>query len=334
MLLSRSAAGVPDSTPDAPIALGVDLGGTKVLAALAAAGGGLIAERQEPTDPRGGRHVLRQIHSLAARLCAQAGAAPEQIHSVVLGSPGVVDPGSGAIRLVPNIPGLASFDVARALAALFGQPVLVENDVKLAMLGEAGHGCARGCAHAAFLSMGTGVGLGLMVNGQLLRGATGAAGEIAYLPLGPQADSADALTFGAFEMQAGAAAIVRRYQARAGARAPLVQTVRDLFELVVAGDAPACAVLDETARAVALAITALYAVVDPSIVVLGGSIGSRAELLDRVRSAMASVFSRPVRVEPSALGHRAGLLGAVGLAQQRLVQLAHGTAPADRVHRA
>ena len=92
--------------------------------------------------------------------------------------PGVVDPETGAVALVPNIRDLSSINTPRLLADLFGQPVVIENDVNLAMLGEVWQGCAHGAQDAAFLAIGTGVGLGLIVNGRLVRGARGAAGEV------------------------------------------------------------------------------------------------------------------------------------------------------------
>ncbi|MBV8474745.1 MAG: ROK family transcriptional regulator, partial [Hyphomicrobiales bacterium] len=161
---------------DAAFSLGVDLGGTKVTAAIANLVGEIVVETTEPTDPRGGRDVLRQIRALADRICADAGIKSERIRSVVVGTPGVVDPASGAVALVPNIKGLSDFSVPKALAEHFGREVAVENDVNLAVLGEAWQGSARDCRNAAFLSLGTGVGLGLIVNGTLVRGAAGAAG--------------------------------------------------------------------------------------------------------------------------------------------------------------
>ena len=217
----------------AAYSLGVDLGGTKVTAAIANLVGEIVAEATEPTDPRGGRHVLQQIRALADIISSKKGIDATRIRSVVVGTPGVVDPISGSISLVPNIKGLSSLSVTKVLAKLFGREVGVENDVNLAVLGEAWQGCARDCRNAAFLALGTGVGLGLIVNGKLVRGATGAAGEIAYLPIGADLVSPDALAVGAFELEVGAAGIVRRYRA-AGAKP--VDTVRDVFDALEAGD--------------------------------------------------------------------------------------------------
>jgi len=296
---------------DAAYSLGVDLGGTKISAALANLVGEIIAETTEATDTRGGRHVLTQIRQLALRLAASRGIDAGRIGSVVVGPPGVLDRASGAITLVPNIRGLSEIDVAAVLAELFGRSVGIENDVNLAMLGEAWQGCAQGCENAAFLALGTGTGLGLIVNGKLARGANGAAGEISYLPIGSDLHSPEALSVGAFELEVGSHAIVRRFLASGGVGAG---NVRDVFARLEAGDAIVVSVLDATARTLSLAVAALCSILDPEIVVMGGSIGMRPELLVRVQGELPKVFARPVAVVPSVLGNRAGLIGALSSA--------------------
>ena len=120
-----------------------------------------------------------------ARWRRERGVDSSRARSVVVGMPGVVDPADRAPSRWPPTSAASRTSARRAtLAELFGSPVVIENDVNLAMLGEAWQGCAQGAQNAAFLALGTGVGLGLIVNGQLARGATGAAGEIAYLPIG------------------------------------------------------------------------------------------------------------------------------------------------------
>ncbi len=293
--------------------IGVDLGGTKVAAAIADRRGNILAELAEATDPRGGMHVLEQIHALAGRLLATGKIEPGLIGSVTIGMPGVIHPRTGAVSLGHNIEGLSDLNVPAALAALFGGAVEVENDVNLAVLGEIWKGDAKGCRNVGFLSLGTGTGLGLVVNGNLVRGASGAAGEISYLPLGSNLNSALALKIGAFELEVGSAGIAGRYKAGGGAAA----TVRDIFALMETDDL-AAAVVDHVAEKVALAIVTLQATLDLDKVILGGSIGLRPELVQRVQRAISRVFARPVDIAASALGSRAGLIGAVASATQRL----------------
>ena len=304
-----------DVARGAAYSLGVDVGASKIVAAIADLVGEIVAEAAEPTEPRGGRHVLRQIRTLSDRLSRENGLEPSRIRSVVVGTPGVVDPASGALSLIPNIRGLSEISVTRILAEHYGQEVAIENDVNLAVLGEAWQGCARGCRNAAFLALGTGVGLGLIIDGKLARGGTGAAGEIAYLPVGADRTSAEALTIGAFELEVGAAGILRRYRGVADRR---VATVQDVFSSLAAGDEAAGIVLDATADAIALAIASLQSILDTELIILGGSIGIRPELVERVQNRMSAVFTRKVAIRASALGARAGLVGAVSLAVRRL----------------
>jgi predicted NBD/HSP70 family sugar kinase len=310
----RASAGVDHTTrayslaSDAAYSFAADLGGTKVAAAIADLTGQILAELTEATDPRGGRHIVDQLIELAAKLGASVGVDTAKIRSVVVGIPGAVDPRTGRISMAPNVEGLANFDVLQCMRNHFGPAVMLENDANLAMLGEVVRGCAQGCQNAAFLALGTGAGLGLIIDGRLVRGASGAAGEIAYLPIGRNPTSPSALSTGAFELEVGSLAVVQRYRIHGQAS---IASAHDVFNLLHAGDDIAKAVLDDTAHYIALAVTALQSILDLEIVVLGGSIGVRPELVERVQREMAAVFSRPVSIVPSELGTRAGLIGAV-----------------------
>jgi predicted NBD/HSP70 family sugar kinase len=149
-----------------------DLGGTKLAAAVADARGRIVAELTEPTDPRGGAYVAEQIAACADKLARAVGIEVTPTRHVMVGVPGAIDPRTGRVSLVPNIPGLQDFDVLGYLRGRFGPDVAIENDVNLAMFGEQALGCARGCHNAAFLALGTGAGLGLFIDDKLLfRGA-------------------------------------------------------------------------------------------------------------------------------------------------------------------
>ena len=306
-------------TRDSVYCFAADLGGTKLAAAIADQRGQIMAEMTEPTDPRGGAYVAEQITASAARLAQSVGIEVTQVRHVMVGIPGAIDPGTGRVSLTPNIAELEDFDILRFLRERFGSDVAIENDVNLAMLGEQAHGCARGCRNVAFLALGTGAGLGLLLNDRLFRGARGAAGEIADLPIGYDPASQDPPASNAFEREVGSLAIVDRYR-RQGTAAP--STVRDVFRLLEDGDEAAAAVLDATARWVALAVVTLQSLLDLELIVFGGSIGVRPELYERVERALPALFSRPVSIAPSRLGDRAGLIGAVHAAAQGLRQSA------------
>ena len=292
-----------------------DLGGTKLAAAIADARGRIVAELTEPTDPRGAPYVAEQIAACAANLAQTVGIEVARAHHVMVGIPGAIDPRTGRVSLTPNIAGLEDFDVLGFLRQRFGPDVAIENDVNLAMLGEHALGCASRCRNAAFLSLGTGAGLGLLMDDKLYRGAHGSAGEIADLPIGRDPTSQMPAAGGTFELEVGSLAIVDRYRRQGGTAAA---TVRDIFTLLEQGDDVAASVLDTTARWVALAVVTLQSLLDLELIVFGGSIGVRPELYERVRETLPTLFSRPITIAPSRLGDRAGLIGAAWAAGQAL----------------
>jgi len=294
-----------------------DLGGTKLATAMADAHGRIIAELTEPTDPRGAAYVAEQIGTCADKLAETIGIDVTRARHVMVGIPGAIDPRTGRVSLTPNIAGLEDFDVLGFLRGRFGPDVAIENDVNLAMLGEHALGCASRCSNAAFLALGTGAGLGLLIDDKLFRGARGSAGEIADLPIGRDPTAQIASVSGAFELEVGSLAIVDRYRRQGGSAAV---TVRDIFKRLEQGDAVAASVLDTTARWVALAIVTLQSLLDLELIVFGGSIGVRPELYERVQRAVPALFSRPIAIAPSQLGDRAGLIGAAWAAGQALRQ--------------
>src|SRR5579863_4417180 len=175
-----------------------DLGGTKLAAAIADARGGIAAELTEPTDRRGAAYVAEQIAACADKLAKTVGIEVTRARHVMVGIPGAIDPRTGRVSLTPNVSGLQDFDVLDYLRGRFGPDVAIENDVNLAMLGEQALGCASQCRSAAFLALGTGAGLGLLIDGKLFRGAHGSAGEIADLPIGRDPASQTPFPHGAF----------------------------------------------------------------------------------------------------------------------------------------
>lgn len=295
---------------DGALVLGVDLGGTKVRAAIADSAGDVLAEMTSATDARGGRHVAEQIAVLARSLVRTAGAEPESVVAGAVGTPGVPDEESGTLGLSPNLGGLASVSLRDELSHRLGYPVVLDNDVTAAAVGERCMGSARGCDDFVFIAVGTGIGMGIVSGGRLLRGAHGAAGEIGYLPLGTDPFDPANQHRGALEEAAAGEKVSSRFR---GATGTTVST-REVFDLAAQGMPEAVDVVAEHARYLALAISAINAVLDPELVVLGGGVGSRPELLGPVRTSLAELGKDPVEVRTTALGNRASVLGALNLA--------------------
>ncbi|WP_245288181.1 ROK family transcriptional regulator [Bradyrhizobium sp. Ec3.3] len=295
---------------DAAFVLGIDLGGTKLHVALADLHGEIVAESIEPTSNDGGHAVVAQIVRMKDALLQQAGVPAQRLRGGVMGSPGMVDPVSGSIVIAPNIPGLDSLDVRAALREQLGIEVVIENDVNLAAIGEHWRGSSRKVRSFAFIAVGTCIGMGIFSDGYLVRGARGAAGEIAYLPLGGDPYDARGLRLGTLETAVGSAGIVERYVGLGGS---LGSTVRDIFERLDTEEAARITV-DEIGRILTSAILAVQSVLDSEIIIVGGSIGARPELKRRIDEYLGRCMRQPVRIELSALGSRATLIGAIGSA--------------------
>ena len=296
--------------PDAAFVLGIDLGGTKLHIALADLHGEIVAESIEPTSSDGGAAVVAQIERMKDALLQHASVSAQRLRGGVMGSPGMVDPASGSIVIAPNIPGLDSLDVRAALRERLGIDITIENDVNLAAIGEHWRGNSRRARSFAFIAVGTGIGMGIFSDGYLVRGARGAAGEIAYLPLGGDPYDARGLRFGTLETAIGSAGIVERYLGLGGSPG---STVRDVFDRLEIEEA-ARITIDEVSRILTTAILAVHSILDSEIIILGGSIGARPELKLRIDEHLGRCMREPVRIELSALGNRATLIGAIGSA--------------------
>ncbi len=291
---------------------GVDLGARKVSAALSDIYGEILVEDEEPTDVQGGGHVIKQIVSLVARLRRRLDDKSGRLVAVGLASPGVFDRTRNRFRLVPNVPGWDEVDVIGELTRRLDAVVEVENDVNLAAIGEKWRGIGAGVANFVFIALGTGVGAGVIIDNQLYRGASGAAGEIAYLPLGPRPLDPAKLEKGAFESQVAAKALMqraRKQETQLKARNP-----GDLFGLAAEGDEQARSLIEDEARWLSFGIASVVATLDPSLVVLGGGIGANSALVEPIQQTLRKLLPAVPRIEVSALGARASLLGAVSVA--------------------
>lgn len=314
--------------PSAAYIAAVDLGGTKVRVAISDLTCQVFAERTEPTDPRGGQAVIGQIAALVRAAARSADVPDARLRFAVIGVPGAPDRATGQVRLAPNIYDFDTMDVASAFEAALGIDVTLENDVNLAVLGENWLGQGQGIDNLAYIALGTGVGSGLILGGHLARGAHGAAGELGFLPFGSDPFEPESLRAGAYERAVASLAIKGRYRDLAG----IERDVPEIFVAADNGDLQAMTVLDETARMLARGIAAICAVADPELVILGGSIGARPELIARVQAVLPQCFPAPVRVEPSLLGTHAALVGAAAIGLSHLHNALFGAdAPEGRI---
>lgn len=287
--------------------VGVDLGGTKIRGGIATSSGAIIAERKVETQAD---DLIGQIARLVESLCQDADADINHVVATGIGGAGVPDSGGESFGKAPNLSGVDGASFAGQLAHMLGHPVMIENDVNVAALGELKYGVGLTHQDFVFISVGTGIGMGVVSNGRLVRGAHGAAGEIGFLPMG--ADPFDPRTRrrGAFEEVVAGDALTGRYHHATGT----VVTAEEVFARAAQGDAAAIATLDEQAKWLATAIVAVDAILDPQVVVLGGGIGSRADLLEVIRGWLDRLGAPAIDVRISELGSRAPVAGAVLLA--------------------
>ncbi|EOD65619.1 ROK family transcriptional regulator, partial [Amycolatopsis vancoresmycina] len=199
------AAVVYQAAPDAGHVVGVDIGRRVIRVAVADLEGSIVARLDEPNRCRSASALVRTVSDAVDRAVASAGLAPHEVVATVVGTPGVPDPATGTVHRAPNLPGWERRGVLHELVsalAVAGSDVVVENDANLCAVGEHALGAALGVDVLVCLTVGTGIGMGLLVAGRLFRGAHGAAGEIADLPYGPMPSGAGARRPGPMETAA------------------------------------------------------------------------------------------------------------------------------------
>jgi len=316
--LVREAAVGPDGpsygavffepVPDAALVLGFDLGARFLRGAICDLRGAIRARLDVEVAGSDAASVLDVIAALRDQLVETAGLSDALIDGVVVGVPGVVDEESGRIELATSVEGLEGIAFRPALRERLELPVTLENDVNLAALGEQWQGVARGVDDFVFLSIGTGMGAGLVLHGELHRGRHGAAGEVDFALVGLAQD---------VDPCAGA---ISTYATRVAAERTPVTTLqapfdsREIFAAARAGDAFAHEIVDEVARRIALHLVPIAAVSDVSLAVLGGGLGANGDLLLRpVRELLAGWIPYPPQVDVSSLGEAAVLTGALAV---------------------
>jgi predicted NBD/HSP70 family sugar kinase len=309
--------------------LGIDIGANKVLALVADLTGEVVATERRQTGSRERRSadaLLELVATVAEGALSAASVRRFAVKAVGVGTPGVVEPVSGRVTLAPQLGGWEGLPLASRLETSLPGPVLVDNEVRLSLLAERWRGIARSVDDALFVQIGVGIGGGVLIGGDVYRGAGGAAGEIGYLPVFDTEEASDGL--GPFEHAAGGSAFARlgRRAAASGESTMLLELAdgdldaidaETVFAAAGHGDPGARAILDEVLERLARGVASAVALLNPSTVIVGGGL-SRAgtALLEPLERRICELVPVPPRVVLSSLGDESVALGAVRLALQ------------------
>ena len=306
-----------ETNPDAGYVVGVDVGRGWVRAAVANLASQIVARNDKPNDAQSASALVALISHLARDVVADAGLSWSQVVHAVIGTPGVFDERSKRVLFASNLPEWGRHGMLAELQAAFGLSLSVENDANLAALGERSFGWGSSANTFVYIWIGTGVGMGIVINGALYRGARGAAGEIGFLPFGSDEGLAESgkiseSYLGMFEEAAAAGGIARLAQELG---LPASVSPKQIFDAAQQGDSKALAVVEQEGYRLALAIAAITAVLDPELIVLGGGIGHRSELLlPPLERRLRQLTPLTPRIVASKLGDDHVLLGSIAIA--------------------
>jgi len=309
------------------VVVGADVGGTNVKYTLLDPAGRMMAQGDIPTDPRDPAGTVARLAEATRSYIGEG-----DLVGVGLACAGIVTADTGLLGRAPNLPGWEDSDLAGAVKAAYGPvAVAVANDVNAALYGESRYGAGRSCRHLVMIAMGTGVGGGVMVDGDLVTGFAEGAGEIGHMTLQLDGPTCPCGNRGCLEAFCGSVGMVRRARELAALseaseawRAMAVDhgdglTTRHCFELAAAGDATAVRFFAEVGRRLGQATASLVNILAPERVIIGGGVAQAGDLVlqpcrDMVAHHVLSAEGRSTPVVPAELGPHAASMGAAGLA--------------------
>jgi glucokinase len=319
----RSADAVADGSVAAPAAhvLGLDIGGTKLAAGVVDAAGGVRSFVVESTRPEEGPdRGLERLFELGRRAVAEAGLDWAQMDAVGIGSGGPLDSERGVLVAPPHLTGWRDVPIVARAEESFELPVALENDATAAAAGEHRYGAGAGTSHMIYLTISTGVGGGVVIDGRLYRGATGNGGELGHVTVDCAGRPCRGCgRRGCLEAYVSGTSIAER--AREEGMGDV--NASDVAAAADAGDPVAVRVWDETTDALGCGLTSIVNLFEPQLVVLGGGVvsGTGEQLLGPVRShvrreAMGSA-GEAARIVAAQLGSHVGVVGAAAIARER-----------------
>ena len=308
-------------------AFGIDLGGTTAKIGLFTTSGALLEKWEVPTDTsNAGEHILENLAAAVLGKMKEQSIDPEQVEGVGIGVPGPVQNASVVPIVCANLGGWGEQNVSARLSGLLdGLKVLVGNDANVAALGEIWMGAAKGCSSAVMVTLGTGVGGGVIVNNHVIDGTHGAGGEIGHLTVNRHETAVCGCgKKGCLEQYSSATGVVRCMKKLLDENpdTPCVLrgtdfVAKDVFDAARSGDALAAREVDEMADTLGMALASIAATVDPEAFLVGGGVSRAGEVLFAPLTKHFKEYAfrscRETPIKQASLGNDAGIYGAVRL---------------------
>jgi glucokinase len=309
------------------IIAGIDIGGTKIAAAVASPDGRIIAKQTFPTEVEKGPHeILERAMNIVGELAREA---PGDLTAVGVGCAGPLDVVRGLILSPPNLPGWDEFPLVELLKQRFGVPVVLENDANAAALGEQRFGAGRGFENLVYITISTGIGGGVIVDGRIVRGVGSGAGEVGHMTILPDGPVCGCGGRGCLETLCSGTAIARRAREAIGQGAQSVLSVyfsngpegitaARVAEAARSGDRFAGEIWSETIKYLALGIGNIIATLAPEAIIFGGGVAMAGEQLlaplrQRLIEQVKMAPVKDIRLLQAGLGSESGLYGAIAL---------------------
>ncbi|MHB8843450.1 MAG: ROK family protein [Nitrospirota bacterium] len=306
------------------VVIGVDLGGTNARTALVGCSGDIFNKQKEATRAAEGHE--RVIATLVGHIDQQRKDAARDGRKVVavgVGAPGVIHAQTGVVVKSPNFPDWNNLPLKGTLERELKLPVFIENDANAAAFGEQWRGAAKDVKSLIFLTLGTGVGGGIILDGAIWHGADGMAGEVGHMTIVPDGRPCGCGNTGCLEMYASSRGIIMNYQeaVRTEDRGRGAVTSAQVYQAARANDPAALAALRQMGCSLGIGIANLINIFNPEMVVIGGGVREAWDLfIDATRSEITKrAFEYPAartRIVPSVLGDDAGMVGAAAVAFQ------------------
>lgn len=291
------------------LTVGIDLGGTKIRGGVCDFSGKVLNEITIPTRNNSDSVHSRLVALLTGLLATHA---PQEILGIVIGGAGTVSPNGEGFDFAPNLNDLGVASIRSQIEQMFQIPTALENDVNVAAYGEYIHGAGENRSSLAYVSVGTGIGLGLVLGGDLIRGSKNLAGEIGMIPLGPRGVESSKHGRGSLEDLVAGDSFERRYNEKTFS----TESGNSIIQLAKNGDKLALSAIEQEATGIAFAISCIQFVVDPEVIVLGGGIGSEKLIFDSTKNQLQSLLPLEVEIIQSLVPQNAApILGAAELAR-------------------